>query len=287
MTDEQGTASRYAGRGRTSLSGADRIGWIPYLVICGAGLTIGLTWIGPRAAEGLGTLNAMAFWAAHVGPALALLAVTQTVLSRTHRVAALPGLAQVLLTAVVASLLFTPLALGIDQLFNAESSRDEEGGLLLWVAAQEFAQFAVPMGLTWALINTPSLMRIEAETCEPPLQGRPPVEAGAPAAQAEFWSRVPRRLGRDLVALSAELHYLRVYTTLGDTLILYPFGRASDALQDVRGMQVHRSHWVALGHVDEVTSQDGRMVCRLTGGLVLPVSRSHRPALKAALGRCP
>jgi hypothetical protein len=48
MTDEQGTASGYPGRGGTSLSGADRIGWIPYLVICGAGLTIGLTWIGPR-----------------------------------------------------------------------------------------------------------------------------------------------------------------------------------------------------------------------------------------------
>jgi hypothetical protein len=271
MTDEQGKESGYPGRGRTSLSGADRVGWIPYLMICDAGLTIGLTWIGPRAAEGLGTLNAMASWAAHVRPALTLLAVTQTVLSRTHRVAALRGLAQVLLTAVVASLLFTPLALGIDRLFNAESSRDEEGGLLLWVAAHEFAQFAVPIGLTGALINTPSLMRIEA---------------GAPSARAEFWSRVPRRLGRDLVALSAELHYLRFYTTLGDTLILYPFGRASDALQEVRGMQVHRSHWVALRHVDEATSQDGRMVCRMIGGLVLPVCRSHRSALKAALGKC-
>jgi len=285
MTDERGMAYGRVPRGRPGLSGADSIGWIPYLAMCGAGLTMGLTWIGPRAAEGLGTLNALAFWAAHVGPALVLLAVTQTTLSRVRIVASLPGLSQVLLTAAVASLLFTPVALAVDLLFDVESSRDDEGDPLLLVAVKEFVQFAVPIGLTWTLINAPSLLRIEVGTSEPPRPDEPPVKAVATPGQVEFWSRVPRRLGRDLVALSAELHYLRVYTTLGDTLILYPFGRATDALEDVRGMQVHRSHWVVLGHVEEMTSRDGRIVCRMAGGLVLPVSRSFGPALRAALKR--
>lgn len=153
------------------------------------------------------------------------------------------------------------------------------------MAALEFAQFAVPIGLTSTLINAPSLMRIEAATPGPTPQDDAPVEAEARSAQAEFWARIPRRLGRDIIAMSAELHYLRVYTTLGNTLILYPFGRATDAIVDVQGMQVHRSHCVALDRVDEVTTQDGRPFCHVTGGLVLPVSRSHRTALRTALGK--
>lgn len=287
MTDESSMAFVHVPRGRPGLLGANGLGWAPYLALCGAGLTMGLTWIGPRAAEGLGTLNAMAFWAAHVGPALVLLAATQQVLSRNDTIASLPGLAQVLLTAAVASLLFTPVALAVDVLFDVEPSRDDEGDPLLLSAALELAQFAVPIGLTWTLINAPSLVRIEARDGSPPARdGEGPLEqaAEAPPAQAEFWSRLPRRLGRDLVALSAELHYLRVYTTAGDTLILFPFGRAVDALREARGMQVHRSHWVALDRVDELVARDGRVFCRMAGGPVLPVSRSYRTALKAALG---
>jgi hypothetical protein len=218
-----------------------------------------------------------------VGPALGLLALTQTSLSRLRRIASLPGLAQVLLTAMVASLLFTPVALAVDLLFDAEPSRDDEGDPLVLVAVLEFAQFAVPIGLTWTLINAPSLMRIEVATPEATPQGNAPVQSETKSAEAEFWSRIPRRLGREIIAMSAELHYLRVYTTLGNTLILYPFGRATDALVDMRGMQVHRSHWVALDRVDEVTTQDGRTFCHVAGGPVLPVSRSHRSALRAAL----
>jgi hypothetical protein len=283
MTDQKVTEYSRLSPGRPDAPSAGGLGWIHYLAICGAGLTLGLTWIGPSAAEGLGTLNAMAFWASHVGPALGLLALTQTSLSRLRTIASLPGLAQVLLTAMVASLLFTPVALAVDLLFDAEPSRDDEGDPLVLVAVLEFAQFAVPIALTWTLINAPSLMRIETATSDLAPQDDAPVEVEARSAQAEFWSRIPRRLGRDIIAMSAELHYLRVYTTLGNTLILYPFGRATDALVDMRGMQVHRSHWVALDRVDEVTTQDGRTFCHVAGGPVLPVSRSHRSALRAAL----
>ena len=103
--------------------------------------------------------------------------------------------------------------------------------------------------------------------------------------EAEFWSRIPGRLGRELVAMSAELHYLRVYTTAGDALILFPFGRAVEIFQDYNGMQVHRSHWIALDQVDTVDTRDRRMTCVMIGGPDIPVSRSYRSALKAALGR--
>jgi hypothetical protein len=49
------------------------------------------------------------------------------------------------------------------------------------------------------------------------------------ATQAEFWSRAPRRLGRDLVAWSAELPCFLVCATLWNNLIHYSFGHRCTA----------------------------------------------------------
>lgn len=258
------------------------LGWTSYLAMCAVGLTIGLTSIGPSASEGLGTLNRMAFWAAHVVPALILLAATQMALGQIKRLSALPGLLQVILSATVAAILFSPLALGIDGLLAGEAAIDDDGGSLLARLVSELGHFFVPLVLIWTLINAPSLLQLERGGVRSRTEGAPPPEAAPPDELVEFWSRIPGRLGRDLVALSAELHYVRVYTTEGDTLILFPFGRAVDVLQDQNGMQIHRSHWVALNQIDEVVSRDGRVTCQMIGGLTLPVSRSYRAALKAA-----
>jgi hypothetical protein len=258
--------------------------WPTYLVLCSSGLILALFWLGPSAASGLGTLNAMAFWAAHVLPAMVLLATTQKVLGSIPSVTAFPGAAQVLLSAVLASLLFTPFALAIDALFQAKGSFDG-GAEPLWLRAiSEFLHFVVPFVLVWLLINTPSLLQLEHLSAGP----APAATDGAPGQEKasanieDLWSRVPGRLGRTLVALTAELHYLRVYTPLGNALILFPFGRAVKLLEAENGMQIHRSHWVSLDHVDEVLARGGRMICRMTAGPDLPVSRNYRPALKAA-----
>ncbi len=259
------------------------IAWPLYLVICAVGLTLALTWIGPRASEGLGTLNAMAFWAAHVFPALTLLATTQILLGRLSIISSLSGAAQVTLSAFIASVLFTPIALTIDVIFAAEGSLDDDTGSLLVRAVSEFTQFVVPLILTWYLINAPSLLQLaSAGERQDQAQQADPKEHQPSPELTELWAKIPGRLGRELVALSAELHYTRVHTTLGETLVLFPFGRAVDLLQDANGMQIHRSHWVSLDQIDEVTTRNGRVFCKMIGGPSLPVSRSYRAALKAA-----
>lgn len=261
------------------------MGWLPYLALCAVGLTVGLTSIGPSASDGLGTLSTMAFWAAHVVPALALLALTQMVLGRVDRFSTLPGIVQVILSAVIASLLFAPIALGIDMLLGGENALDNDSDALVFQLAGELSHFFVPLVLIWSLINAPSLLQLErtSNQADTPDTREPQERLGSVQnAEGEFWSRLPGRLGRQLVALSAELHYLRVYTTEGDTLILFPFGRAVELLEGQAGMQIHRSHWVALDQIDEVISRDGRVQCQMIGGLNLPVSRSYRSTLKAA-----
>ena len=107
---------------------------------------------------------------------------------------------------------------------------------------------------------------------------RPRAEEAAPeqaAIEGDFLSRVPRHLGRDLIALQMEDHYVRVHTSAGSALILIPLRQALDELGAVPGLQVHRSWWVAR-HAVIGTVQDGRNVrLRLSNGLQAPVSRAR------------
>jgi hypothetical protein len=191
----------------------------------------------------------------------------------------LTGMAQVLVSGALASVAFTPIALVIDRIFRPPSTSEPAGDPILLGAIEEFLAFSGPIVLTWLLINAPTLVRIERAAPAAPETG----PESAPDPAEDLWARLPARLGRDLVALSAELHYLRVHTTKGDALILFSFGRATEALDAYPGMQIHRSHWVALAHVKEIVTEGGRTFCRLDDAPDLPVSRPFRPALRAAL----
>lgn len=104
---------------------------------------------------------------------------------------------------------------------------------------------------------------------------------------APFLDRLPPHLGRDLIALEMEDHYVRAHTPAGSTLILMRMRDAVAELTGIEGVQVHRSWWVARDHVAG-TTRDGRNVrLRLTGGIEAPVARGQTEALQAAgwLGR--
>ena len=101
------------------------------------------------------------------------------------------------------------------------------------------------------------------------------------AKPVPFLDRVPARLGRELIALEAEDHYLRVHTALGSELILARLSDAVAQLEGYDGLQVHRSWWVAADAVAGLVIQDGRLALRLRNGLTAPVSRTYRDAVRA------
>jgi len=97
-----------------------------------------------------------------------------------------------------------------------------------------------------------------------------------------FLARLPPRLGRDLLCLQMEDHYVRAHTSTGSDLILIPLHQAVAELQGLDGLQVHRSWWVSRGAVVAV-ERDGRSVrLKLRNGVCAPVSRRAVAALKAA-----
>lgn len=93
---------------------------------------------------------------------------------------------------------------------------------------------------------------------------------------------LPGRLGRNLICLQMEDHYVRLHTSEGSALVLMPLGNAIAGVGGLPGMQVHRSWWVAR-HAVEAVIEDGRNLrLRLNTGLEVPVSRAHVARLKAA-----
>jgi len=98
----------------------------------------------------------------------------------------------------------------------------------------------------------------------------------------DFFRRIPPALGRDLLALEMEDHYLRIHTALGSDLILLRLRDALGELGPERGLQVHRSWWVAKGAAASVDRGSGRTLLVLRNGLQVPVSKSFRDHVKAA-----
>ncbi|MDF7776332.1 LytTR family DNA-binding domain-containing protein [Sphingomonas sp. AOB5] len=118
---------------------------------------------------------------------------------------------------------------------------------------------------------------------------RPPADPPEPASLPEppaprplFLDRLPPHLGRDLIALEMEDHYVRAHTSLGSALILMRIRDAVAELEGIEGAQVHRSWWVARSAVvrDRRDGRSYRLV--LTNDTEAPVARDRVAELREA-----
>ena len=273
-----------------------RRSWIGYLFVAGIALAVGITLLEPSASANLSAVRRILFWAGHVGVALVVLECVQLVLGRTAIARRMSPLLLVISGGAIGAILFSSLSIVLLEGLLADPDPKavaEEVSMASLLA--ELRNSAGQVVLFWVLLNAPRLIMIaqdqedgseemdvrhlDAPETPSPTQAAP----DRSAALVELVSRLPRRLGTDIVAMTAELHYLRVYTRQGNALILMSFGRAVEALQVVAGMQVHRSHWVALNHVTALETDGDKVVCRMDTGLPVPVSRNNRAALRKAL----
>lgn len=272
-----------------------RNSWTGYLIAAGTVLSFGLALSEPSASDGLGLMARIVFWLAHVASALFLFELAQINLGRIEVFSRLPPLLLVVAVGVVGAVLFSVFnLLLLDRMYFLVGNLMEPEPISIAGLVDELRDSGATSVLFWVLLNSPRLIIIAhqkdaEEVSEPPaaeVTSSPP-DADTPTMARrqllDLLSRLPRRIGTDIVAISAELHYLRVYTPIGEALILMSFGRAVEALAVIQGQVIHRSHWIALEHLIAIESDGDRVMCRLDTGLELPVSRTHRARLRAAL----
>lgn len=109
-----------------------------------------------------------------------------------------------------------------------------------------------------------------------------PVTFNDAAAEARILDRLPARLGRDLLCLQMEDHYVRLHTRQGSVLVLLPLTRAIAEVGALEGMRVHRSWWVARQAVQGGVYNGRNLRLKLTSGLEAPVARGKIAELRAA-----
>ena len=95
-----------------------------------------------------------------------------------------------------------------------------------------------------------------------------------------FLKRLPFDLGQKIISLTTQDHYVEVTTHKGSTLVLIRFQDAIQELETYGGVQIHRSHWVAMDAVRGMGRQNGKQVVELIDGRSLPVSRTYARAVR-------
>lgn len=132
--------------------------------------------------------------------------------------------------------------------------------------------------LPYVLILSPAAALLSAALAGP----QDAIQEHAP--DPSWLDKLPPKLGRELVSLQAEDHYVRATTTQGEALIRGKLQDAADALGGT-GIRIHRSWWVARDAVTALRFEAGAPVVVLHDGRTLPVGRTYRKSVKAALGR--
>ena len=264
------------------------------LVLVAAILSLLFTVVEPAASAGLGFWARLSFYVLHIGIGLLAILLASCCL-RFWRLAQLPTVISLGVTGVIGAVMAAPLYCAIELLYPPEvidDSLDVFGKQGWWQAiVAEFLQVSPVMLASWYSVNLPFLLdkpRLLNEVDADVPDGSPDefdLEASERQRRLDhLYQRLPEVLGRDLVAISSDLHYLNVHTTLGKILVLGSLKYYAEALADI-GMQVHRSNWVAKAHIVKVYVAGAEAFCLMSNGMKVPISRNKRKEVKNYFGQ--
>lgn len=256
-------------------------------------------------------------WLLHITVGLAAIRTGVILLSRWRRTAQWSDLWVLGVSGVMASVVLAPVSFLVDQwllTLGIETDDQPFAGVEQWLYGAPVAIFeewghvvaptvlvALLLGVPawWARRHAPSHAVSDAASHA---QGVTPLEADPlsshleprtestqdyltlpVAKRASCLQRLPPALGLDLIAVRAELQYVRVYTTRGDALIL---GALKDITEEYEseGQLVHRSWWISNEHVRALRRRGTRYMLTLSNGLDVPVSRRRQSSIVQQFG---
>lgn len=265
------------------------------LLIIGGILSVFCTFVEPQVSAGLSLLPRFVFWVSHVGVALLGIFLASLILSRCWPHRQLSLFVTIGLTGMLGTLLATPGLLLVEEFFPEEVDQewlDIFGQRGWWQALlAEYLQVLPKLLPTWYLVNLPLLFNkpvlyqlpTSEEPDSPPPGDQAQREEELRQRREQLYAKLPEVIGRDIVAISSDLHYLNVHTVLGKILVLGSLKHYVEAFGD-EGMLVHRSNWVAKRHVVKVRTSGEEAYCLMSNGLKVPVSRSRKKEVKAIFG---
>lgn len=141
-------------------------------------------------------------------------------------------------------------------------------------------------GLVFGMVTTTAVMLVTGGERS---RTNVPVADLADAGPANVSPLEPRLLRRlplakrgALISLSVEDHYVTVVTSKGREMVLLRLTDAIGEAEPIKGLRIHRSHWVAQDAIRAVLRVEGRLEVETVLGDRLPVSRGYAAEVKAA-----
>jgi hypothetical protein len=280
---------------------------VDYFLPLTGGLALLFAVLQPPTTQPLPFWQAWLHWWLHVSLGLALAVAAATALGRHRGAASMPLPVFLLTSGALGVVAFAPLALALESWLPQAAEADAPDRLDRWEAAggawavlAEGLQLAPSYLASWFLLNAGPVLAGRAAPAyasaladEPatasaaPATGVPVETTGEPAGdrvRASPLDRLPPAIGRDLVSISADLHYLHVVTTRGRATLLGSLSHVEADLAD-HGVRLHRAHWVALAQVRRLVKSERGWRCELRDGRRLPVSRRRVGDVRARLGK--
>jgi hypothetical protein len=214
--------------------------------------------------QSLASPQRYAFWFGLVATGYGLAIATLQVLRPAAAFARLPKVAALVLVGLLSTLpMMFVVAWALEVVFGRSTPPGRLVSLYLSVAAVQL----VIAGIAARPFLAPH---------------RPAPRAEGPSTD-QFFARIPDRLGRDLLALEAQDHYLLVHTRRGSALISMRLSEALQILPAQLGFQAHRRWWVAREEVAGLRRDGHQTLIDLTGGLTVPVGRTYLAAVRSGL----
>ena len=256
-------------------------------------LIVLFVFIKPEATAGYGFAERLLFWTVHIGLGLASIVLASKLL-RPALGRAMPLTVAILITGIAGAAMLAPVYLLLEQFAPAGVVEEPDSWLDLFAAqgplksvVAEFLEVTPVFLAAWFAVNLPLLLARPVVKARPPDTPAGPGGGRAASGQTDtppqlhdrhrerFFELIPRALGQDIIAVSSDMHYLHVHTTLGKCMVLGTIRNVASLLEDA-GLLVHRSHWVAHAHVQRIAKRGSVWECVMTNNLRIPVSRRNR-----------
>lgn len=252
-----------------------------------------------------GFFEALPLWLTIVCATAFLLTTVGAAIERLVQKANLPRLftssltstATIVLVTIPAALMCLPidgLLPDADSLFNM-SSADNSTSALLWRWADQSLNLLPAVAGFWLFIKsldfafpvplTAPTLRIGSHL---PNDGQPETTVEREGSLLErkaspLERRFPEIAGQTLIAIEADEHYVRIHTDVGSKHVLYRFRDALKDVEELAGLRVHRSWWVAEEAVEDLERTTSGFGLKLKGGLMAPVSQTYRRDAERAI----
>jgi len=265
-----------------------------YFFVASCFIAVVFAWLEPEGASGIGVLKGVAFWIVQFSILIPLLIFVHKHLlaSLSRRITSNPWFVTTA-AGIVGSIIFSPVAFGLDYLFGIPE--DDSTGNLFFDILDELSAIIIPVTVSWVGLNVPWILRLsfvptpigvgESKEKAPSLATTENSVATIQPEDLGFSSLVRKSIGGELVSMTSELHYVKVKTTVGNGLLLYNLRDAISEVDPASGIQIHRSHWVALSHITKLKKVKDGYVCELSSGDIFPVSRRRVSEVLDKIGK--